>query len=126
MSFKIAHSQIGPTSVYTELAMASQPNLKDDLTVELALMQYYGIPFGITTFPFSKYASSIFAQRKPNGRLRLLLDLRKINNLFSDNYVATNHPVSNLSDAAQHPAVKKLFGDTPKGSVDLSPPSLAS
>ena len=39
-------------------------NLKVDLTVELALMLKYGI---ITTLPFSKYASPIFAQRKPNG-----------------------------------------------------------
>ena len=69
-------------------------------------MHYYGI---ITTLPFSKYASPIFAQRKPNGRLRLLVDLRKINNLISDDYINNNHPVSTLSDAAQHLAGKKLF-----------------
>ena len=46
------------------------------LTVELALMHRYGI---ITTLSFSKYASPIFAQRKPNGKLRPLVDLRKIN-----------------------------------------------
>ena len=39
-------------------------NLKEDLTVEPALMHYFGI---LTTLPFSKYASPIFAQRKPNG-----------------------------------------------------------
>ena len=76
------------------------------MTVELALMHYYGI---ITTLPFSKYASPIFAQRKPNGRLRLLVDLRKINNLISDDYINNNHPVSTLSDTAQHLAGKKLF-----------------
>ena len=48
-------------------------NLKDDILVEPALLQKYGI---ITTLPFSKYASPIFAQRKPNGKLRLLVDLR--------------------------------------------------
>ena len=69
-------------------------------------MHYYGI---ITTLSFSMYASPIFAQRKPNGRLRLLVDLRKINNLISDNYLTNNHPVSTLSDAAQHLAEKKLF-----------------
>ena len=81
-------------------------NLKEDLTVELALMHYFGI---ITTLPFSKYASPIFAQRKPNGRLRLLVDLRKINNLISEDYINNNHPVSTLTDAAQHLAGKKLF-----------------
>ena len=81
-------------------------NLKEDLTVELALMHYFGI---ITTLPFSKYASSIFAQRKPNGRLRLLVDLRKVNNLISDDYTNNKHPVSTLTDADQHLAGKKLF-----------------
>ena len=72
-------------------------NLKEDLTVELALMHRYGI---ITTLPFSKYASPIFAQRKPNGKLRLLIDLQKINALISDDNINNNHPVSTLSDAA--------------------------
>ena len=83
-------------------------NLKDDITVELALLHRYGI---ITTLPFSKYASPIFAQRKPNGRLRLLVDLRKINNLITQDYVNKNHPVSTLSDAAHHMAGKKLFAN---------------
>ena len=64
-------------------------NLKDDLTVELALLHKNGI---ITTLLFSKHASPIFAQRKPNGRLRLLVDLRKINNLISQDYINNNHP----------------------------------
>ena len=91
-----AYSQSLPTPI----------NLKDDITVELALLYKYGIT---TTLPFSKYARPIFAQRKPNGRLRLLVDLRKINNLITENYVNNNHPVCTLSDAAQHMADKKLF-----------------
>ena len=35
--------------------------------------------------------------------------LRKINALISDDYINNNHPVSTLSDAAQHLAGKKLF-----------------
>ena len=81
-------------------------NLKEDILVELAMLHKYGI---ITTLPFSKYASPIFAQKKPNGKLRLLVDLRKINNLISDGYINNNHPVSTLVDAAQHLAGKKLF-----------------
>ena len=91
-----AHSQSLPTPT----------NLKDDITVELALLHKYGI---ITTLPFSKYASPIFAQRKPNGRLRPLVDLRKINNLIIEDYTINNHPVSTLSDAAQHMSGKKHF-----------------
>ena len=37
-------------------------NLKEDILVELALLHRYGI---ITTLPFSKYASPIFAQKNP-------------------------------------------------------------
>ena len=81
-------------------------NLKEDLSVELALMHKYGI---MTVLPFSKYASPIFAQRKPNGKLRLLVDLRKINTLIADDYTNNNHPVNTLSDAAQHLAGKSLF-----------------
>ena len=72
-------------------------HLKEDLIVELALMHIYGI---ITVLPFSKYASPIFTQRKPNGILRFLVDLRKINTLIADDYTNNNHPVSTLSDAA--------------------------
>ena len=70
-------------------------NLKKDPRVELALIQNDGI---ITRIPFSTYTSPIFAQRKPNGKLRLLVDLRKINALIADDYI--NNPTSTLSDAA--------------------------
>ena len=80
--------------------------LKEVILVELAMLHKYGI---ITTLPFSKYASPIFAQKKPNGKLRLLVDLRKINKLISNDYINNNHPVSFLVDAAQYIAGKKLF-----------------
>ena len=55
------------------------------------------------------YASLTFAQKKPNGKLRLLVDLRKINNLISDDYINNSHPASTLTDAAQHMVGKKHF-----------------
>ena len=103
--FKVSLTPKDDKPVYTQ-SLPVPINLKEDLTVELALMHKYGI---ITTLPFSKYASPIFAQRKPNGKLRLLVDLRKINALIADDYINNNHPVSTLSDAAQHLAGKKLF-----------------
>ena len=54
-------------------------NHKDDILVELALLHKYGI---ITTLPFSKNASPIFAQRKPNGKLRLWLTSGKLTHLW--------------------------------------------
>ena len=81
-------------------------HLKGELIFESALMHKYGI---ITVLPFSKYASPIFAQRKPKGKLRLLVDLRKTNSLIGDDCTNKNHPVSTLSDAAQHFAGEFLF-----------------
>ena len=86
---KVVYSQSLPMLIH----------LEKDLIVDLALMHKYGI---ITVLSFSKYASPIFAQRKPNGKLRLLLDLQKINGLIADDYANNNQPVSTLSDAAQH------------------------
>ena len=81
-------------------------HLKEDLIVELVLMHKYVI---ITVLHFSKYASPIFAQRQPNGKLRLLVDLRKTNSLIAVDYTNNIHPVSTLLDAAQHLAGKSLF-----------------
>ena len=81
-------------------------HLQEELVVELELMHKYGI---ITVLPFSKYASPIFAQRKPTGKLRLLVDLKKINTLLADDYTNNFHPVITLSDAAHHLAGRSLF-----------------
>ena len=81
-------------------------HLKEDLIVELALMHKNGI---ITVLPFSKYASPIFAQRKANRKIRLLLDLRKTNTLTAYVYPTKNHPVDTLSVSVQHLAGKSLF-----------------
>ena len=103
--FKVKLTPKDDKAVYSQ-SLPMPIHLKEDLIVELALMHKYGI---ITVLPFSKYASPIFAQRKPNGKLRLLVDLRKINSLIADDYTNNNHPVSTLSDAAQHLAGKSLF-----------------
>ena len=81
-------------------------HLKEDPIVELTPMHKYGI---ITVLPFSKYAIPIFAKRKPNGKIRLLVNLRKINSLIAHDYTKNNHPVSTQSNAAQHLAGKSLF-----------------
>ena len=103
--FKVKLIPKDDKAVYSQ-SLPMPIHLKEDLIVELALMHKYGI---ITVLPFPKYASPIFAQRKPNGKLRLLVDLRKINSLIADDYTNNNHPVSTLSDAAQHLAGKSLF-----------------
>ena len=103
--FKVKLSPKDNKAVYTQ--NPPMPiHLKEGLIVELALMHKYGI---ITVQPFSKYASPMFAQRKPNGKLRLFVDLREINSLIADDYFTNDHPVSTLSDAAQHLAGKSPF-----------------
>ena len=103
--FKVQLTPLDNWPAYSQ-SLPAPINLKDDILVELTLIHKYAI---ITTLPFSKYASPIFAQRKPNGKLRLLVDLRKINTLIADDYINNNHPVSTLTDAAQHMAGKNLF-----------------
>ena len=48
------------TTAYSQ-SLPTPVNLKEDILAELALLHKYGIK---TTFPFSKYASPIFAQKK--------------------------------------------------------------
>ena len=64
-------------------------NLKEDFTVELALLHKYDI---ITTLSFSKRPGDNLAQRKPNGKLGLIVDLKpkKINNFKSNDYISNN------------------------------------
>ena len=103
--FKIVLTPKHDEPVYAQ-SLPTPPNPKDDLLVELALMQEYGI---ITTLPYSKYSSAIFAQRKPNGKHRVLVDLRRINHLLKNDYNQHNHPVTTMVDAAQHMAGKRYF-----------------
>ena len=103
--FKVKSTPKDKKAIYSQ-NLPMPIHLKEDLIVELALLHKYGI---ITVLLFSKYASPIFAQRKPNEKLRLLVDLRKINSRIADDYTNNNHPVSTLSDAAQHLAGKSLF-----------------
>ena len=78
--FKVQLNSLDNRPAYSQ-SLPAPINLKDDILVELALLHKYGI---ITTLPFSKYASPVIAQRKPNGKLRLLVDLRKRNTLIAD------------------------------------------
>ena len=102
--FKVKLTPKDDKAVYSQ-SLPMPIHLKEDLIVELALMHKCGI---ITVLPFSKYASPIFAQRKPNGKLRLLVDLRNINSLIADDYTKNNQPVSTLSDAAQPTLGRKV------------------
>ena len=103
-SFKIKLTPEHDRAMYTQ-SPPTPIHLRDDILVELALLQYYGI---ITTLPYSKYSSPIFAQRKPSGALRLLIDLRRVNHLIRHDYDSHNFPIT-LADASSHLAGKKLF-----------------
>ena len=79
---------------------------RDEVLVELALLQYWGV---ITTLKYSKYSGPIFAVRKPSGKLRLLVDLRRINHLIRHDYDNHNFPIATLADVSAHLAGKKFF-----------------
>ena len=81
-------------------------HLRKELSVEVALMQYFNI---VTTLPNSMYSSTIFAQRKTSGKLRKVFDLRRINHLLRHHYNNNNFPISNMTDPVNHFAGKKDF-----------------
>ena len=81
-------------------------HLRDELIIELALMQYYDI---ITTLPFSKYSSPIFAQRKSSAELLILIDLRNLNQLHRHDYSNHNSPSPTMADASAHLVGKSIF-----------------
>ena len=103
--FKVNFTPSGDRPAYSQ-SLPAPLKLKDDITVELAPLHKHGM---ITFLSFSKYVSQVFAHRKPNGHLRLLVDLRRISDLIPEDYINNNHPVSTLSDAAQHMPGKKRF-----------------
>ena len=90
MEFKVKLTRKDNEAVYSQ-SLPMPIHLKEDLIVELALMHKYGI---ITVLSFSKYASPIFAKRKPNWKLRLLVDVRKINSPIADDYTNNIHPIA--------------------------------
>ena len=62
--FKVKLTPKDDKAVYSQ-NLPMPIHLKEDLNVELAIMHKNGF---ITVLPFSKYASPIFAQKKPNGK----------------------------------------------------------
>ena len=91
--------------VYTQ-SPPTPIHLREELQVELALLQYFGI---ITSLNHSKYSSPLFAHRKTNGQLRILVDLRRINHLPLHDYHNNNFPISTMADTTAHFAGKSLF-----------------
>ena len=100
---KLIHECTRP--VYT-LKFLEPVHLRDQLPIELVLMQYFEIK---TTLPFSKYSSPIFAQRKTSGKLRFLIDLCRILHLLKDVYTNNNSPIPTMTDAIAHLTGKKIF-----------------
>ena len=70
IDFKVKMTLIDESPAYIQ-SLPTPNNLEEELTVGLVLLHEYGI---IITVPFSKNANPTFAQRKPNGNLRLLVD----------------------------------------------------
>ena len=80
-------------------------HLQDEILLELELLLYYNI----TTLLFSKYSSPIFAQLKSSGKLRILIDLRRINHILRHAYTNNNFPIPTMSDASALLPGEKIF-----------------
>ena len=91
--------------MYTQ-APPTPIHYRDDVLVELALLQYWGV---VTTLTYSKYSSPIFAVLKPSGKLRLLVDLRRQNHLIRHDYDNHSFPIPTLADVSAILAGNKFF-----------------
>ena len=91
--------------VYTQ-SPPTPIHLREEILHDLAVMQYFGL---ITTLADSKYSSPLFAHRKPSGKLRLLVGLRKINHLIRHDYDSNNFPITTMADAGTHLAGKSIL-----------------
>ena len=84
----------------------AQIDLLDEILIELALLQYFSI---ITTLSQSQYSSPIFVHRKSSGKLRILVDLHRVNHLQRHDFLNSNFPISNKTVVTNHFIWKKLF-----------------
>ena len=80
--FKVKLTPENSEAMYTQ-GPPTPIHYSDEVLAELALLQYWGV---VTTLTYSKYSSPIFAVRKPSRKLRLLVDLRRINHLVRHDY----------------------------------------
>ena len=94
-----------PLPVYVQ-GPPAPTQLRDEILVELALLHYFNIT---TTLSHSKYKSPLFVHRKSSSKLRVLMDLRRVNHLLRHDYLNSNFPISNMTDATNHFAGKNLF-----------------
>ena len=72
-------------------------------------LHYYNTFDIITTLSHSKYSKPIFVHRKSSGKLKILIDLRRVNHLLRHDYIISKFPISNMTDATNHVAGKPLF-----------------
>ena len=80
-------------------------HLRDGILIEFALLQY----FNIITFSHSKYSGPVFVHRKSSGKLRILIDLRRVNHFLRHDYLNSSYPISNVTDATNRFAGKIVF-----------------
>ena len=102
---KIKLSPQHPLPVYVQ-GPPAPIHLRDEVLIELALLQHFNI---ITTLSHSKYSSPIIVHRRSSDKLRILIDLRRVNHLLRHEYLNSNFPISNMTDATNHFAGKNLF-----------------
>ena len=74
-------------------------HLRDEILVQFALMQFYGI---VMLLPNSKKSCPIFAQGNSSEKLRILIDFRGVNHLFRNEYSNNKFPISNMTDTVHH------------------------
>ena len=87
-------------------SLPTPTSIKDEMLFNLGSEQKYGL---ITALSFSRDSSPIYAQRKPNRKLRVLVGPKRINQLIKHDYIERNQPFTTIADAAQEMAGEKVL-----------------
>ena len=94
------------TTLFTAKAYRCRSTWKNSYLLNYPLFTNMGLS---QSYPSQNMQVLYLHRAKPNAKLRLLLELKKINTLIADDYTNNTHPVNTFSDAAQHLAGKSLF-----------------
>ena len=81
-------------------------NYRFEVLLEMASLQYWGV---ITTLTYQKNSIPSFAVPTPIGKLRILVDLRRINHLMRNDYDNHTFPLATMAYVNTHITGKKYL-----------------
>ena len=105
IKLKIKLTPEHPLPVYVQ-GPTAPIHLREEISFELALLQYFNI---VKTLSHSKYNILKFFPRRSSRKLRVFIDLRRVEHTLHQDCLNSNFPSSDTTDATNHFARIKLY-----------------